>query len=251
MKYRLLLSNIIFLTFLPVLFTISCTNSEETYTDIYHTMLETSSFWSYYLRKDNSEQGASLTEGRVWCGEYWEVIGSELINGKTYYQVKRSYAAIGGLTRNDIQDYWTTIIGPEVSVFHLREENGRVYGLKRQYVEFLQALLPNQQSFYLPLAEDIDEVLLYDFTLRVGDVYPMAGNDVRVSTVYWTKTQDGIKRKVLLLNNGFQIMEGIGILGSYGSLIAYQNAFYLSERRDYISYLLTVRRQGMTIYQNE
>ena len=211
----------------------------------YHAMLDTTSSWIYSLHKiDAAEHEYS------WCHEWWEVHGTDTIKGKVYYKLERYYSPINGGTRSEadnLDERWF-VMGPMGHVISLREESGRIYALKSQYVDFLKSLSPETDDFFLAPASDDDEVLLYDFTLQEDDFYPCSGDKVRVTSVTWKKTPDGLHRKVLVLSNGFKIVEGVGLIGSCGGLIAYQNVQLLTRRRDYISYLFGSVQNGLSTY---
>ena len=161
--------------------------------------------------------------------EYWMVDGSEVINEKEYQNLFRH----GDFYQ--VKEMWRPTLDRNTINFKLsvREENGHVYAIKEQYLQFLRQLYPQDlhpdiTPFYVAEAEDETEVLLYDFTLHEGDTYPCIG-DVKVEEVLQQKTADGVKRKVLKLSNGVIVMEGVGCLNSIGGLIIYQNMEGLSE----------------------
>ena len=66
------------------------------------------------------------------------------------------------------------------------------------------------------------EVLLYDFTLKVGDRYPCKG-DVKVQSVEMVTTRDSVERRLLCLSNGQKILENVGCISAGGELLGYQN----------------------------
>ena len=70
---------------------------------------------------------------------------------------------------------------------------------------------------YYPL-----DVVLYDFTLDVGDRYPCRG-EVTVEEISWMTTRDGISRKLFRLSNGLLLLEGVGCLNSRYGVFGYQN----------------------------
>ena len=165
----------------------------------------------------------------VFAIEEWVVNGSETINEKLYQQLFRH----GDFYK--VKEMWRPTLDRNTINFKLsvREENGHVYAIKGQYLQFLRQLYPQDlhpdiTPFYVAEAEDETEVLLYDFTLHEGDTYPCIG-DVKVEEVLQQKTADGVKRKVLKLSNGVIVMEGVGCLNSIGGLIIYQNMEGLSE----------------------
>ena len=170
-----------------------------------------------------------LPAGESFASENWCLTGNEEYKGKTYWILSRSSTFV------HVKSMWRPAFSAENEqavkgdVLSIREEAGKVYALKEQYLTLLKALYPEEvhpnisyDDFYVPTAEDEDEILLYDFTLNEGDRYPYIG-EVLVKEVSYYTTHDGLSRKVLLLTNGAIIVEGIGCINSIGGIIIYQN----------------------------
>ena len=99
---------------------------------------------------------------------------------------------------------------------------GQVLVEKASYLEYMSKAFPGMDEVFTELAYFPLDVVLYDFSLNVGDRYPCCG-DVTVESVSWLTTRDGISRRLLLLSNGLEILEGVGCLNSRYGVFAYQN----------------------------
>ncbi len=97
-------------------------------------------------------------------------------------------------------------------------------------MNFLKTLYPEENDFYIASAETEDEMLLYDFTLNVGDSYPCA-EAAKVVEISQITTHDQMLRKVLKLSNGLIIIEGVGCVNSIGTLVIYQNTSLTDEEK--------------------
>ena len=157
-----------------------------------------------------------LTEGTYWVYNFstpdylescenWQIGGTETVNDKVYVKLFQ--------TDQNMDE--------ERHVLHLREEAGHVYVQKNDYILYLKDV-HGIDNPYLSAANYEDEVLLYNFNLKVGSHYPIKG-DVFVDSVTTVVLLDGMKRKMFWLNNGLQVIDGIGCLNSIGGLVAYQN----------------------------
>ena len=106
----------------------------------------------------------------------------------------------------------------------LYEKGGRVYIAEDYFDRYLNDIHPEISSPYKTREGRVAyyHLLLYDFTLGVGDRYPCKG-EVYVKDTGTLTTRDGISRKTLLLTNGLVIVEGIGCINSPLGLFAYQN----------------------------
>ena len=155
------------------------------------------------------------------CTEYWAVMGDTTINDKTYKNLFRDYGYIDGTQVKGLWNYQDEPYATGV-VISLREENGRVLVPKEQYISLMQSLYPEMAEPYLPISDSEDELLLYDFTLHEGDLYPCK-NHPWITKVTTIQTTDGISHKVFFLSNGYIIIEGIGCINSLGTLVLYQN----------------------------
>lgn len=102
-------------------------------------------------------------------------------------------------------------------------EIGQVLAEKASYLEYMSKVFSEKDDVFTELAYYPLDVVLYDFTLEVGERYPCKG-EVYVSGVSHMTTRDGVDRKVLFLSNGLEIVEGIGCLNSPDGPFAYQNS---------------------------
>ena len=117
----------------------------------------------------------------------------------------------------------TTKGGSMENALLLREIKGKVLAQRESYMEFVHQTCPHISEVYEHLYDWREDVVLYDFTLGVGDRYPCKG-EVYVSGVSHMTTRDSVERKVLFLSNGLEIVEGIGCLNSPDGPFAYQNS---------------------------
>ena len=165
----------------------------------------------------------------VFYGEYEMVYDTATILEKEYQRLLIDIDYIsGGVKRKINTIYPITPLRGEMFIA-IREEQGKVYAVKEQYIDLLKALFPPDlpyyvapEDYYMSEADDENEVLLYDFTLEEGQRYPCIG-EVYVATVSSLTTQDGLTRKVMMLTNGAVLVEGIGCVNSIGGIIVYQN----------------------------
>ena len=171
------------------------------------------------------------------CIERWSVAGDTIIDGRNYHNLSRDYGYIDGAPVKGLWSYSDTPVATG-NVISIREDAGKVYAVKSQYVDFLNKLYPGEDDFYIAPGEDESEMLLYDFTLKVGDIYPCAEAS-KVVEVSQITTQDHVLRKVLKLSNGLIIIEGIGCVNSIGTLVIYQNTSLSTE--EVVSNNLVVR----------
>ena len=104
------------------------------------------------------------------------------------------------------------------------EKGGRVFLSEYDYDNYMHDIHPDIDSPYKTRERRFAyyHLLLYDFTLGVGDRYPCRG-EVYVRETGTLTTRDGISRRTLLLTNGLVIVEGIGCINSPLGLFAYQN----------------------------
>ena len=114
-----------------------------------------------------------------------------------------------------------TLQEKDESKLYLRQGD-KVYAKKDSYREYMKKVLPEGSDFFEEQADWYDDVVLYDFSLNEGDRYPCCGN-VTVKSVSQVTTRDGFTRKLLLLSNGLEILEGVGCLNSSYGVFAYQN----------------------------
>ena len=168
----------------------------------------------------------------------------------------RKYHKLFQVDRLDIDDGNTlyTLVEP----IGVREDNGRVYVFYDDYQKQVARLCQYElNAVSIPYQQTSDsELLLYDFTLQVGDRYPTseAYDDIFVEKVECVITNDSKSRKLLTLTNGLQILEGIGCLNSRnGNLLYY---LYPPEAWNYnndlyYSLLYEYKKNGEIIYQED
>ena len=112
---------------------------------------------------------------------------------------------------------------PDSLTMVLYESKGKVTMQQTYYQEYMDRVFPGiskpyvHNKFMFP-----GFILLYDFTLDVGDQYPCSG-EVYVKETGTMTTRDGIVRKTMVLTNGLIIIEGIGCINSPLGIFGYQN----------------------------
>jgi len=194
-------------------------------------------FLSFFLVSQTSKAATAMwQQNSVWvfafqseysnwihdtCIEWWSIVGDTIIGGRNYHNLCRNYGYIDGASVKGLWGYSDTPIATG-NVISIREDAGKVYIVKSQYLDFLKMLFPEECDFYIAPSEGDNEILLYDFTLNVGDIYPCA-EAAEVVEISQITTRDQILRRVLKLSNGLIIIEGIGCVNSIGTLAIYQN----------------------------
>ena len=114
-------------------------------------------------------------------------------------------------------------------VICIREDQGKVYVMKDEYLELLGGYSSWKHvgdATYLPYEETEEgELVLYDYNMQPGDRFPHVDGheDIVVTQCGDTITNDGVSRRTLQLNNGCEIIEGIGCVNSTGGLLFYLN----------------------------
>lgn len=109
--------------------------------------------------------------------------------------------------------------GQTLRLFGLRENNGRVYADRDEYMALAgeRKTWPVVYSEYIPYGDDGDvELVVYDFNMKPGDrLRSVAGNaDATVVSACDTVTPDYITRRMLTLSNGVIMIEGIGCIAT-------------------------------------
>lgn len=187
--------------------------------------------WYYY---------GSTPSGNAFTEDYY-LYDSYESDGKTYGMVleegdsKGAPPFSGGLLK---------------SMIGIREKDGCVLVNREEYLGLMadgktwKSLGDNQ---YIPYRQtDDDELVLYDYNMKPGDKFlSVEGHeDISVNTVEEITTRDGVCRRLLTLNNGYKLLEGIGCLNSLGLFFFYLNP--IQNIKDYKSYGLYqfVRRKG-------
>ena len=118
--------------------------------------------------------------------------------------------------------YTTVSINEQEECKLLLRGNDQVYAEKNCFLEYMGKAFPGIENVFTETAYWPLDVVLYDFTLGVGDKYPCRG-DVTVEDISEMTTRDGISRKLFRLSNGLLLLEGIGCLNSRYGVFGYQN----------------------------
>ena len=194
-------------------------------------MLGEETAWMYNLTYYyNQEDTHGTLEAEVW----FELMdGDSIIDGTAYRKLSIATMYIGSNSQQwDDEDGRSHAnlasaydYADKSCVVLLREEDGKVYIQRQSYVDCLgsggyEGSWMHDSIYVGP--NDCPDQVLYDFTLREGDRYPMIG-DVTVSSVEEVMTGDGVSRKLLTLSNGIQVLEGMGCVDCVGMLIGYQS----------------------------
>ncbi len=146
----------------------------------------------------------------------------------------------------------------------MREEDGRVYVNREEYLDYLSHRGEPQSAWnytafgtadYLPYHETEDgELILYDFNMNVGDKYRSVEgrDDVSVVAKDDVVLGDGSPHRRLTLSNGLVLIEGVGCINSPGLLVDYLNSS--SEYAgcfSFLSYMDDCQNYSITLYESE
>ncbi len=126
---------------------------------------------------------------------------------------------------------------PTFSV-HVREESGKVYILKEDYISFCTSKYGQNPVIDAMQTNGEEEVLIYDFNLKVGDTYPFPYHVTVKET--GEMAFEGSVIPYQLLSNSLLIVEGIGCVNSFGGLIAYQSTPSIRYFDRYATYMYFV-----------
>jgi len=134
-------------------------------------------------------------------------------------------------TTSDEREWWYSI--------GIRRVNGRVltnyedfkyyqsYHLIHDYYRFPLHSFGNPDYLPYNLTEDGKELILYDYTMEVGDSYRHVDgyDDISVAKkdTIWLSGDPDTPRRRLTLTNGLVLIEGVGCINSNGMLIDYLN----------------------------
>ena len=199
----------------------------------------------HYIVFDEWNSDGDQVAGKV-RGEYNRIIyltnEKVELGGKEYYVTELTYDSdyahevdVPGQQR--VQNYLVPLERSWYSI-GVRWEDGRVYTNYEDYVYYQTCRLtgndqrPNFQSLgdpnYLPyhLSEDSTELILYDYTMEVGDSYRHVEGYDNITVVKKEQvvlSGDDIVRRRLTLSNGLILIEGIGCINSNGMLQDYLN----------------------------
>ncbi len=213
------IANLLFLITMVISFSVCCTdeegqgqNEKSPYSMLAGDKDVVKWYYTYYTRQ----------QMELFCTIFYTE-GLDTIHGKVYHKVLMEVDEIEPNASSEHQLLEKFLqAGNGLHVFDVREEEGRVFALKSMYVSFLHSFYQIENPFFVP-ASDEQEVLLYDFNLQEGQLYPCL-KDVTVESIQLDPCYDGIQRKVFILSNGMRIMEGVGCTNSLGGSFAYQNA---------------------------
>ena len=174
--------------------------------------------------------GDMLCDGMSWgyrgnyVSESYTIEGSKVVNGKTYglLHINRvEYDGARGMEVSSSDPYQATI--------GIRDEGGRMYVSQEDYLglftlDYRWYAIADGNDLPYETTED-GELVLYDYTKNVGDVYcQMAdGTTVTVTKTSVMKTEDGMKRRRLTLSNGLELLEGVGCTNSCGLMLFWLN----------------------------
>ena len=148
----------------------------------------------------------------------WRITGTDSVNGKEYQILSFNSTMLDANDKSN--SIWLTLPDDYFEPFlRIREEGRRVLALRSDYEYADFNYVP--YSDYVPISIDSTEVVLYDFSLDIGERYPFI-TDVVVTDTSLVTTLDGRKRKLLCLSNGRKLIEGIGCINSSGGVGFYQ-----------------------------
>ena len=164
--------------------------------------------------------------------EPYMVIGKHEKNGKTYFTVRyqKIYYEEGWRTSADEDEkYMFDVDNEHYRQIGIREQDSKFLVDKDEYITLLNedkfgARVGNPEYIPYETTED-NELVLYDFTKREGDVYAYSqeGEPITVASVESFVADDKSSRILMTLSNNLKIIEGIGCINSPGTLIYYLN----------------------------
>lgn len=218
MKKLLLLSVLIFGLAANATAQLSEVNNSET-----AAAAETSHEYIPMVRYDRIWENLSSDDYHHYVVKYWKFDGSEDINGKTYHRIVKFRELNMRAEYDHDQDELNFEFDKDDDTYevegYLREADGRVYALAIGRYSgydntFHGQLYPSEQyddNLYQPI-----EVLLYDFTLGVGEGYKAFSNITKKAQIFdlevWAKScvdVDGMER-IWMSVPYCEIIEGIG-----------------------------------------
>ncbi|MBQ2209307.1 MAG: hypothetical protein II404_05015 [Prevotella sp.] len=187
--------------------------------------------WIFYGSDSNSD--------REWFHEFYRIEGSVEKNGKTYHVLKilRAFLDSGsGSAPEGYQDH------DAVGSLCVRTEGGRVFVNREEYMKLISddsywRWVGNRD--YIPYPQTSDgELILYDFNMQAGDQFVASEGheNVYVADVKSIVTEDKLTRRLLILSNGYQIVEGIGCVNSPGMWLFYLNPGLAPYNDSYLSF---------------
>lgn len=176
------------------------------------------------LHKSGTEYSWSLSDL-----DRYHIEGTKELNGKVYAVLKFNRAEFDNYGGFGYYGVSMPEHPRETFEIGIREENGRVYVNREEYLSLLAEgsyWLWVAQAENLPYETTSDgELVLYDFNKQVGDKYPYENSVSEISVIATDNviTLDGKERRLLKLSNGMEIIEGIGCTNSRGVFLFYLN----------------------------
>ena len=177
---------------------------------------------------DYSLKGDTLWIDKFWMGTMWVNIyppilyDIALVRVKDTIDPKELFPTLWGLQRTDIEKHTTCDGKPYLSDFEeyvTTQMNGKLYlSDGRNYLREEN----NQVLFCCPDFEIYEDIVLYDWTLEIGDTLPHnkstvhAESDFIVKNVSTVTLLDGKKYKKWTLACGYEYIEGIGAINGEG-----------------------------------
>lgn len=153
------------------------------------------------------------------------------IDGKTYYMFYSRPAAYPTTSRSAGKTAGDD--GLRYYTLGIRKADGRVYVNYAEYLDHLsktgfseleEGFLGNPDHVPYHITDD-GEMILYDYTMEVGDQYRHVDGyeDVSVVEKDMVTLNDGAEHRRLTLSNGLVLVEGLGCINSTGLLLDYLN----------------------------
>ena len=168
-------------------------------------------------------------------------------NGKTYHKIF--------LVSTEYNDTYGEVLIMEEPPVLVRESGGKVYADYDSYLAFTDDMKPKVEGELPFLVTKEGEILLYDFTVEKGDRYPSAeaSAPIYVSNVSTVTVSDGTERKLISLDNGYQLLEGVGCLNSMLLNYLYSSGHWLQDGDGHaIHYELGLySKYGKEVYMSE
>ncbi len=162
-----------------------------------------------------------------------------VIDGKTYRRFIDNTLFIDGYSKpHKAEGYYE--YPPIYDQIFLREDNGRILVNEKGYREWMSHELTslNVNPDYMPYHTTGDgDIILYDFTMKVGDKFASVEgyDDISVVAITDTITDGRTSRKLFTLSNGLKVIEGVGCINSWGMFLAYLNPKYENKDRGIVS----------------
>jgi len=198
------------------------------------SLLETENvkYWKYKYSPDWRELNDTIVG---WFSDDYETYILARDTLLTFQGV--SYLWVSHDTPNRIKPLTTFRPDRRFYSIGIRLEDGKVYtnfedfceyqNFRFNYDYFYQCCWSFSDPNYLPyhLTEDGSELILYDYTMEVGDGFRHVDghDDITVVEKDTVAYADDVPRRRLTLSNGLIIIEGMGCINSNGMLIDWLN----------------------------